>query len=155
VQINTASSVNQIVQGLQIDSYDVLVIADTSLAPSGTARDMGRALSTTIDTFARAGGVVVIASGAAATEMPEFWGSDGASLFDIRAVPDITFTELYNRAPADALAANVLTPFLALTSTCVFDMDTDLGPDTEMVITGDNPGDGGPELPVVLHRVMF
>lgn len=155
VRIDTASNANQIVSGLNLSNYEALVIADMSRAPVNAPRDMGRALSTTIDTFTRAGGIVVVVSGAAATEMPLFWNSNGASLFDIRTVSDITFLELQNRAPADALAANVLTPFLALTSTCVFDMPTVTDPDTEVVITGPNAGDAGGELPVVLHRVMY
>lgn len=155
VRINTASTVPEIVAGLKVANYEVLVIADTSLAPPGTARDMGRALSTTIDTFARAGGIVIVTSGSAATEMPQFWGDDGANIFSMRGVIDATFMELQNRAPADALAANVLTPFLALTSSCLFDMDSAFDADTEVVITGTNPGDAGGELPVVLHRVMY
>lgn len=155
VRIDTAQSANEIVSGLRLSSYEALVIADMSLAPLNASRDMGRALSTTIDTFTRAGGIVVVASGAAATEMPQFWNSNGASLFDIQSVADVTFLELQNRAPADALAANVLTPFLALTSTCVFDMPAVTDPDTEVVITGPNAGDAGGELPVVLHRVMY
>lgn len=154
VRIDVASTPADVVSALKIANYEVLVIADTSLAPSGAVRDMGRAISTTLDSFTQAGGVVVITSGSAATEMPEFWGSDGASLFDVRGVPDVTFTELQNRAPADAVAANVLTPFLALTSTCVLEMSMDVGADTEVVISGLNPGDAGGELPVVLHRVI-
>jgi hypothetical protein len=155
VRIDTAQSSGEIVSGLNLANYEALVIADTSFAPVNAARDMGRALSTTIDTFTRAGGIVVIASGAAATEMPQFWNSNGASIFDIQSVADVTFLELQNRAPADALAANVLTPFLALTSSCVFDMPELTDPDTEVVITGPNTGDAGGELPVVLHRVMY
>lgn len=155
VRINTARTASEIVAGLRATNYEVLVIADMSLAPANAARDMGRAISTTIDAFTRAGGIVVVASGAAASEMPSFWNSDGASLFDIQGIADITFQELQNRAPADAVAANVLTPFLALTSTCVFDMPAVTDPDTEVVITGPNTGDAGGELPVVLHRVMY
>lgn len=155
VRIDSAQTAEQIVSNLNLANYEALVIADTSLAPTNTARDLGRTISTTIDTFSRAGGIVVVASGAAAIEMPEFWNDNGASLFDIRGVADVTFLELQNRAPADALAANVLTPFLALTSTCVFDMPAVTDPDTEIVITGPNPGDAGGELPVVLHRVMY
>src|SRR5690606_9158997 len=155
VHIDTAPDPSDIVANLTLSNYEVLVIADMSRAPLNAARDMGRTLSTTIDTFARSGGIVVVASGSGAPEMPLFWNSNGANIFDIRTLADVTFSELHNRAPANSLTANVLTPFLALTSTCVFDMPPVNDPDTVVVITAQNTGDAGGELPVVLHRVMY
>jgi hypothetical protein len=153
VTVNVAASVDEVSLALQSNFYDVLVIADTSLARVGSMRDMGRVLAPAMDAFTRSGGVVVVTSGSGATQMPDFWNSRGTNLLDVQGVPDITFEELYNRAPADALAANVLTPFLALTSTCVFEL-ADPGPDTQVIITGKDPNGVG-ELPVVLHRVML
>lgn len=153
VTVNVAASIDEARSALQSNFYDVLVIADTSLGNPGIVRDMGRVLAPAMDTFTRDGGVVVVTSGSGATQMPDFWNSRGAGLFDVQGVPDVTFQELHNRAPADALAANVLTPFLALTSTCVFEL-ADPGPDTQVIITGPNPNGVG-ELPVVLHRVML
>lgn len=153
VTVNVAGSIDEVHTALKANFYHVLVIADTSLATPGIMRDMGRILAPDMATFTQGGGVIVVASGSAATQMPDFWNSRGTGLFDVQGVLDITFTDLHNRAPANALAANVLTPFFALTSTCVFDL-ADPGPDTQVIVTGQNPNGAG-ELPVVLHRVML
>lgn len=153
VSIDVVADPADIAGELDIAEYDVFLMADTSRAPAGALRDLGRSISTTLDTFVSAGGVVVIAHGANAGEMVDFWGNDGAGLFDFSGLHDITFTELQNRAPADALAANVLTPFLALSSTCAYEMAEASDPNQSVVITGLHPGDAGGELPVVVHRV--
>jgi len=151
VDLTPVGTETDVVNSLNADDYDVLLLADPNQAASGALGPLGQTLGATLDAFVRSGGTVVVMNGSTTTEITDFLGAQGANLVEVRGLGDVTFSELNNRASGDSLTSNVLSPFLGLSTTCVYDMDPVF--DVSVVITG-APADGGPERAVVLHRVV-
>jgi hypothetical protein len=99
----------------------------------------------------RSGGVVVALDGGDThSEMHEFIRA--ASLLDTSATIDVTSKTLYNRAPADGVGLNVISPYYALRDTCAF--QTSIAPDAETVfVVTDSASSAGLGNPVVVHRI--
>jgi hypothetical protein len=153
VDLTTVATESALASTLNPQDFDVLLLADPNVAPTGALRAMGQTIQGALDTFMVGGGTVVVMNGSTSSEIVDFLGSQGANLLEVRGMTDVTFTELDNRSPGDSLAANVLSPFLGLTTTCIYDTDVMSGPDINVVIAG-APADGGAPGPVVLHRVI-
>ncbi len=138
---------------LNINDYDVFVIYDQTAAPTGQLATVGAAwqTSTVLSSFSAAGGVIMaLASGTENDEMDQLFTQSG--LLDVSALTTAAGKTLYNRAPADALGVNVISPFLAPQSSCT--LTTSATPDSDTIFVIQDaaaPADGSP---VVVHQVI-
>ncbi|MFZ5893247.1 MAG: hypothetical protein ACOY0T_19460 [Myxococcota bacterium] len=140
---------------LNIQDYDVFLVYEQSEAPSGELAAVGGAWAPTLQSFAEAGGVVVVLDGAQGeNEMPEFITAAGLVPLNghVAISPEDTDTQFYVRAPADQLATMVLSPMSPKPFSCVFDVNGAPGDGVSYVVT-DAPA---PMMgnPVVIHRVV-
>ena len=136
---------------LNIANYDVFLIYDQNAAPAGQLATVGGAWQTNsvLQSFTSAGGIVIGLSGGA-SEMDQFFSASG--LLDVSAQSSVTGAMLYNRAPADAMGINVISPFLAPADSCTF--TTGAVPDADTIfVVRDVPGPAAGK-PVVVHRVI-
>lgn len=148
--LTTAATPAAVLSQLSILSFDVLLVYDQPNAPAGALGPAGASWQTAVDQFSKAGGVVVaLASDAGVNAMPALLS--GAGILAVSAVSAHTGT-LYNKAPADAVGVNVLSPFASLTRTCTLTTSDPAGPTTVYVV-GDTPGQGQ-GAPVVVHRIQ-
>jgi hypothetical protein len=137
---------------LDIRDYDVFIVTDQSLAPSGALGTLGSewADSGVVDTFARAGGVVILlSSGTGAGEMPDLYTNAG--FFDVSEESDISGETVYNNEATDVLGSNVLNFFLAPQGSCTFTTRETQGDDLKFVVTDAQDGTGEP---LVVHRFV-
>ena len=140
---------------LSVLDFEVFLVMDQSEATSGTLGAIGNGWMATLDSFARAGGsVVVLSSTNGVAEMGNLMTNAG--LLNVNGQTDNTFSVLHNRSPADAVGLNVPSPFLALQDTCFFDTSDTPAADTVFVVTDAPPGsDAGLGNPVVVHRTKL
>ena len=136
---------------LNITNYDVFLIYDQIDAPAGTMATVGAAwkVSSVLDSFAAAGGMIIGLSGGT-TEMDQFFSASG--LLDVSAqTPVPTGSTLYKSALGSVLGANLISPFAAPADSCSFTTSVVPNASTYFVVK-DAPMGGG--APVVVHRVI-
>lgn len=150
-EITEVTDEADVVADLNIMDYDVFLVYDQPSAPAGALAAVGAAWqsSTVLESFARAGGVVLVLSGGGG-EMDELLTS--ADLLAVTDENDITGNQVYNRVPADIVAANVISPFLGASSTCTF--ETSVTPDAETLFVFTDAAAPATGEPVVVHRVF-
>lgn len=138
---------------LNVFDYDVFMVYEQSGASEAQLTSLGSAWATTLEQFARAGGVVVVLDGAQGTgAMPAFIRAAG--LFDVNdhsaiAIDDRT-TRFYNHAPGDALGIGVVSPLSPVPYSCTFDASLPADGTSTFVVTDSAMGGS----PVVIHRVV-
>jgi hypothetical protein len=141
-----------VTNNLDTTNFDVLLVFDQQLAPQGRLAETGSNWEPTLTPFVRAGGIVIVLAGPTGRgEMDDF--VTAANLLPVFGQRLVTNTEVYNRAPGDAIGLGVISPLLALPESCVFDADPP-DDDTTFVITDTAPFDGSIGNPVVVHRVI-
>jgi hypothetical protein len=143
VSVTSSSAVSS---GINVTSYDVLLVHDQLNAPSGTLGAIGSTWESdgNIATFLHAGGVVVVLTGGTGTaEMPAL--TTNAQLLSIQAESVISGS-LDVLAPADAIGLGVVSPYIPKPSTVSLTTEAD-GGDVVWVV-----GQSG--APVVVHKVM-
>jgi hypothetical protein len=151
--LTSATTSLDVANKLSVTKFDVLLVYDQPSAPAGRLAMAGAAIAGAIDSFARAGGIVVVlASNTGRGEMAGFIQSAG--LLDATGLGPRTGASLYDRSPADAIGVNVLSPFRAPAQTCAF--TTTVQPDgTTVFVVTDSPSSSGTiGAPVVVHRVI-
>jgi hypothetical protein len=137
---------------LSIGNYDVFLVYDQSQAQSGELAAAGAQLSSVLDDFARAGGVVLLLSGGGGVaEMGEF--STSAGLLDVGLESDWTGEIAHNQASGDAVGIGVVTPFATSPLTCTFETTEMPSASTVYVVTDTNANDGV-GLPIVVHKTV-
>ncbi len=136
---------------LTIDKYDVFLVYDQTAAPKGQLASVGGAWqkNAVVASFAAAGGTVIVLSGGA-SEMGAFLSS--AELLPVSSQTVLGGVKLYNRAPADALGVNVISPFLAPATSCTF--MTSQVPDADDIFVVSDSAAPAAGSPVVVHRVI-
>ena len=136
---------------LNITDYDVFLIYDQTAAPKGQMATVGNTWQTSsvVDSFAAAGGMVVVLTGGK-SEMDQFLSN--SRLMDVTGETVVSTGFLYNRAPADALGANVISPFSAPMNSCTF--TTSLTPDSDNIFVVTDAATPLVGAPVVVHRVI-
>ena len=157
VTITEAKTASAVTNNLSILDYQVFLVHDLDLAgagePAATASDWES--SSTITSFSKAGGVVVVLDGSdGAGEMHEFINS--ANLLPgltMTGQEEITDDTVYNLAGADVVGVNVVSEFKGTSHTCTFQMSGTPDEDTFFVVGNAEPGDGGGD-PVVIHRII-
>ncbi len=151
--ITTSATSADVTAKLNINDFDLFLIYDQSAAPKGELATVGAAwqTSTVLSSFAAAGGVIVALSGGDGTkEMDQLFTNSG--LLDVSAETSAAGVTLYNRAPADALGINVISPFLAPTNSCTFTTGT--VPDSDDIFVIRDAASPAVGSPVVVHRVI-
>jgi hypothetical protein len=156
VSITEAKTVAAVTNDLNVMDYQVLLVHDLDQATPG---DLALTAQTwedtsTITSFSKAGGVVIVLSGSDGTgEMHEFISA--ANLLEVAGQTDITdpMASIYNNAPADVLGVNVLHKFAPTSHTCTFQTSVVADANHIFVVTDEDPGLGDGE-PVVIHRVV-
>ena len=81
-----------------------------------------------------------------------FTQEKAAELLDVTGQTVVSNAYLYNRAPADALGINVISPFLAPMNSCTF--TTSLTPDADDIFVISDTASPAVGSPVVVHRVI-
>jgi hypothetical protein len=95
---------------------------------------------------------VVLAGDAGTAEMDDL--VTNAGFITVTGQTSVTGDQVYNRAPADAVGLNVITPFLATAETCTFTAAAPPDSTTAFVITDTASSAGSLGSPVVIHRVL-
>ena len=146
--LNTLAQSNRISAQLSVSKYDLFLIYDQTLAASGKLATIGAAwhASSVLDSFTAAGGTIVVLSGGT-SEMDQFMSA--SQLLDVSAQTVVTGAKLYNRQPGNVVGHNVLSPFLAPSSSCTFTANL---PADAVVVVSD--AQTGPSAPTVVHRVI-
>lgn len=141
IQFTSSGSSAQVVQDLAAGSYDVLLVYDQQLAPSGALATLGQSWLSPLDSFTAAGGIVIVLSSDEGTgEMHQFIAQSGL-IPGVSGQTGATGALLYNRERSDAVGFNVFGEFRALSSSCTYQIDA-APPDTAFVVT-DAPSDSG------------
>jgi hypothetical protein len=138
---------NQVTQQLDITSYDVLFVPDQGNAQQGTMSTLGSSWkqSGAIDSFVKAGGVVVALDGAAGTgEMPDFFTQSG--LLSVSSHKALKSPSLIVVAPNDAIGSGVVSPYVPTNGTVSMQTEANGGNVTWVVKNGNDP--------VVVHKVF-
>jgi hypothetical protein len=137
---------------LNVVDFDVLLVYDEPTAPAGQLATIGTGFQSTISSFTRAGGTVIVLAGdGGRSEMPAFLANAG--LLDVTSQVSVTGNNLYNRAPGDTVGNRVLSPFKAAKETCTFTLAAP-DPLATYVITDAAPTSGNLGGPVVVHKVI-
>ena len=152
-EVTSTASPTMVAESLSAPNFDVFLMLDQQQAEDGELMVLGQLLAIPLESFTRGGGIAIVLTGPEASGISEFLGSDGAGLIDIPEVTSITGRELDVRAPSDSLAANVLTPFLALRESCAFSGGLQESLNLASVVSV-TPGEGEMPAPVVFHRVV-
>lgn len=160
VSITEAKTEAAVTNNLSILDYQVFLVHDLDQADPGVAASTATAWesSSTITSFAKAGGVVIVLSGSDGTgEMHEFISASnvlqgGSSTLAVLGQTEITGLTVYNLAAGDVVGSNVVDQFLGTSHTCSFETSGS-DDDTFFVVGTEKEEDGGGE-PVVIHRVI-
>jgi hypothetical protein len=158
VTITEANTDSAVTNNLSVMNFQVLLVHDLDLAESGEPASTATSWesSSTITSFSKAGGVVIVLDGSDGTgEMHEFINAANVlqglpSTLTVDGQDDITGATVHNNVPSDAVSIGVVSPFLATSHTCTFQTSGTKDDDTFFVI-GDELRGGEP---VVIHRVI-
>jgi hypothetical protein len=153
VSITDAKTAAKVKSDLNTTDFQVLLIHDLDLAEpdAAAAAALSWESSSTITSFTKAGGVVIVLDGSDGTgEMHQL--ITAANLLDVTGQTDITGNFVYNKAPGDVVGVNVLTSFLGTSHTCSF--ETTVTPDSETIFVVTDDEAVGQGDPVVIHRVI-
>jgi len=143
---------SDVTTGLTIDKYGVLLVADQPGANPGDLAALGATWMTTLATFTRAGGVVVILDGdTGVQEMPGL--VTATQLLSVTAqTPVAEFAQLDVAVPTDSVALNVGSSYAAGIYSASFAAEP---PSSNVVyVVTTPPGDGGTSSPVVIHKAF-
>jgi len=132
--------------------HDVVLVHDQSAAAAGTLAPIGTTWATPLDTFAKAGGVIIALDGAGgAGAMPELITSAG--LLDLAGHTSIAAgTQVTIVAPGDRVGSLVVSPYAVVSRSATFQSNQPNGGNVVFVAqerVGVALGD-----PVVIHRVV-
>jgi len=134
---------------LQIENFDVALVFDQAYAPEGALEALGAETKTSLDSFSRVGGVVVVLDGGSGrSEMPKFLTASG--MLGVASHERNTAKRVNVVAPADAIGIGVHSPYSAALSSVTFTLSEAASPLLVTVVAEPTS-----ELPVVLHKVVF
>lgn len=150
-QIATLTNPNDVNSSLKKPDFDVFLVYEQSLAPSGKLGDYGTQWSQTIESFSFVGGVIVVLDGNSGIgEMGELFTN--SAILPVTGKTNMSRKEVYNRDPGDVVGVNVVSPFLALRDSCVFTTSATEDANTSFVVT-DNPTSAADRKPLAVHRI--
>jgi hypothetical protein len=78
---------------------------------------------------------------------------DAIGLFASTGTPDHVGSRYYVQAPGDAVGVNVVSPFVGVSQSCIFNIDDPESRDLVYVVTDTNPNSGVGD-PGVVHRIV-
>lgn len=146
------TGLNSVTNQLDRADYEVLIVYDQPNAPAGRMAERALAWAPTIQTFADLGGIVVVLTGGGGVaEMDEF--VDGIGIASVSGTTNYDGSSYEVVAPGDALAIGVVSPFLAVPSSCVFSGAPVQDGELIYVTEGADPGPGLGD-PGAIHRII-
>jgi stigma-specific protein Stig1 len=149
IEVSESDSETDVRDLLNRDNFDVFIVYDQPDAPAGALAAAGTTLRDALFDFNAAGGVVIVLASAEGTgEMHQLITEAG--LLAVNGLTPITDSDVFNRAPSDAVGATVLNQFLALDASCTFDTPTP--PDANIIFVISDSATG-PGAPMVVHEV--
>ena len=133
-------------------NYDVVLVYDQAAADAATLSALGTASSSALNSFAKAGGVIVILDGAAGSgAMPSFTTSGGLiSLLSHTSIPGGTRVQIV--APADAVGSLAASPYGTFNRSVTFQSNEPNG--GNVVYVTERLVAGVPTVPVIIHKVV-
>jgi len=147
--VTKVTALNSINNQLSRSDYDVLLVYDQQNAPSGQLGDLGTSWASTVRDFSRTGGVTVILSGGGGRgEMGDFITNLG--VMDVQSTENHDGKRYYVSAPGDAMGVNVVSPFLAVRTSCLFNTSDEATGELVFVVSGPDPE----AAPAVVHRII-
>ncbi len=148
--ITKVTALNSVNNQLTRSDFDVFLVYDQQEAPAGRLGELGSSWADPILDFSRTGGVVVLLTGGGGTgEMGDF--IENAGIFNVDGISNHDGERLYVKSPGDAVGINVISPFLATSTSCLFDTKDESTGDLVHVVTGPEPQ----EEPAVVHRIVL
>jgi hypothetical protein len=148
--VSTPEAVNE---QLKKPDYDVFLVYDQALAPTGTLATYGTQWAKTLESFSFVGGTIIVLSGATGTkEMGQLLTN--ARLLEVTAESTVSRKQVYLRQPGDTIGRYVVSPFLAPRDSCVFTTPTPTDRMTVFVVS-DDATSATAQRPVVVHRIMI
>ncbi|MEZ4439032.1 MAG: hypothetical protein R3B72_08075 [Polyangiaceae bacterium] len=145
-ELDSADDAIELGQLLETSSYDVLLIHDQVLAPSGYGVSFAQDVALPIQAFSAEGGMVVVL--ATSTEMAPLLTE--TSLLQVGGFVDMT-DNVATLAPTDALAIGVPSPFASKPHTVGIGVAEAASPTMSFVFADA----GDPSSPVVVHKVII
>jgi hypothetical protein len=146
------TGLNSVTNQLNRADYEVLIIYDQQNAPAGRMASRAAAWSPTIQAFAELGGIVVVLTGGGGiSEMDEL--VDGIGLASVTGTTNYNGNNYAVIAPGDALAIGVVSPYLAVATSCVFSGAQASDSELIYVTEGATPGPGVGD-PGAMHRIV-
>jgi len=153
VTVTDTNTALEVTAALDVTKFEALLVLDQPRAPAGRLAEIGAAWQGALASYVGAGGVVVVLAGPGGrAEMPDLVSAAG--LLDASGQSLVTGAQLYNRAPADAVGIDVISPFRATTDTCTFTTQAPSDFATVFVVTDSPASSGALGAPVVVHRVI-
>jgi hypothetical protein len=151
VKITSTITDTDIPTKLVFTAFQVLVVQDQSTAPAGAMATLGTSWAATLGTFTQAGGIVIVLDGGTGVhEMPAF--STATALLSVTAdAPLATGTQLLDVAPGDVVGVGVVSPYGAGKNSVTITTEAAGG---NVVYVIEQPVDGGPNVPVVVHKAF-
>jgi hypothetical protein len=132
--------------------YDVLLVYDQQNAPAGEMATTGAAWAPVVQTFTELGGIVVVLTGGGGTsEVHEL--IDGIGLLSANNTLGYDGGTYQVSAAGDSVAINVVSPFLAVPTSCTFSVPGMPDPDVTYVVVGADAGPNNGD-PSVAHRIV-
>jgi hypothetical protein len=112
--------------------------------------ELGASWASTVSDFSRTGGVTVILSGGGGRgEMSDFISNLG--LMQVQGSENYDGERYYVSSPGDAIGINVVSPFLAIRTSCLFNTNDEASGDLVFVVRGGSAPDAAPG---VVHRII-
>jgi hypothetical protein len=150
-QIMTVNAPDDVNSLLKKPDFDVFLIYDQQLAPTGVLGGYGTQWGKAIESFSFVGGVIIGLDGnTGVQEMGELLTN--AAILPVSGKSSMSRKQVYNREPGDVVGVNVVSPFLAPRDSCVFTTSATTDTNTSFVIT-DNPTDAADRRPLAVHRI--
>lgn len=147
IAITPTSDPADVPSKLNPTDFDALLVMDEPNAPPGVLGGIGTRWASIVQSYATAGGTVVVLDGATAPEMPAL--VTNAGMFTLNTQSRLGgSTQVVNLAPGDSVGSGVESPYLPTQHSAFFQL-SDVGPNITSVVF--DQADGAP---VVVQRVF-
>jgi hypothetical protein len=144
--VTTSAAWTGVPEELAVSRYDVFFVYDQLLAPRDQMATTGTFWNSSLEAFAKGGGIIVVLDGGSVGRMRDFLTNSG--LLAVTDEADVTGTQLRVDAPTDVVGLN-LPNVIAAKQTTVSFTTTQMADNLHVFVVKDGSG----RFPVVVHSV--